>query len=230
VRFSQLPNISVGLITKWYHLNIDLSQTSSLNSVTTFVQHLSESLNVYLNISAQTTELLANQSASVKGISTHMSTLSDMINDNFRGLESGFERIGHMLDHAEERLSLWSQDYRTWMVAAVGFVVGAASRLLSPWILTGTTLLIGAEIGIVGVTILLHFQTPLVYGIPLVVFACLRVAACVSIYYFRGKRSLHHTYNLDFLEDVPRQNRLDNQTSHNRGYVRADGRYSMLYL
>ena len=230
MRLCQLPNISVGLITKWYHLNIDLSQTSSLNSVTTLVQHLRESLNVYLNISMQTTELLANQSASVKGISTHMSILSDMINDNFRGLESGFERIGHMLDHAEERVSLWSQDYRTWMVAAVGFIVGAASRLLSPWILTGTILLIGTEIGIVGVTILLHFQTPPVYGIPMVVFGCLSVAACVSIYYIRGKRRLYDPYNLDVLEDVPPQNRLDNETNHNMGYVRADGRYSMLYL
>src|SRR5271170_7896965 len=88
--FSQSPNISVGLITKWYHLNIYLSQTSSLDITATLVHHMRESLNLYLNISAQTAELLANQSATVQGHSTHMSTLSDMINDNFRGLESGF--------------------------------------------------------------------------------------------------------------------------------------------
>jgi hypothetical protein len=191
-----------------------------------------ESLNVYLNISAQTTQLLANQSASVKGLSTHLSTLSDMINDNFRGLESGFERIGYMLDHTEERLSSWTKDYRTWMVAAVGFIVGAASRLLSPWILTGTTLLIGAEIGIVGVVIVVYFQTPPVYGFPLVVLACLGVASCISIYYFRRDQRLAPPYNLGFLEDLPSQNRIHmrNEKNDNRGYVRSDGRYSMLHL
>jgi len=191
-----------------------------------------ESLHVYLNISAQTAELLANQSTSINGLSIHLSTLGDMINDSFQGLESGFERIGYMLDHNEERLSSLTKDYRTWMVAAAGFIVGSASRLLTPWSLAGITLLIDAEIGIVGVFIVLYFQTPLVYGFPLVGLACLGVASCVSIHDFRRGRRLSPPYNLDFLEDIPRPNHMHmrNEKNDDTVYVRADGRYSMLYL
>lgn len=107
--------------------------------------HLRASLTIYLNISAQTSQLLTNQSASVKSLSTHVSNLNDMINHNFRGLESGFERVSDMLERTEERMSLYTKDYRTWMIATVGFVVGAASRLLNLWILIGTPLLLNVE-------------------------------------------------------------------------------------
>lgn len=68
-----------------------------------------------------------------------MSILNDLIDHNFRSLESRFQRMGDMLDHTEERLFLYTKDYRAWIVGAVGFLVGAATRFLNPWILTCST-------------------------------------------------------------------------------------------
>ena len=87
------------------------------------------------------------------------------------------------------------------------------------------------RIGFIGTFILLYDQILSSYGSPLAMFV-LSVAVYVSLYYFRKKRKSYHLSYPDSTEELHQPSRLDlaHEKNDNRGYVRADGRYSMLYL
>ena len=60
-----------------------------------------------------------------------------MVNDNILTIETGFEKLGEVLDHTEERLSSWSKDDRVWIIAGIiGFAIGISTGLMR-WIMFG---------------------------------------------------------------------------------------------
>ena len=89
------------------------------------------------------------------------------------------------------------------------------------------------RVGFVATITVLQIQAPFpVYGLQLAMFSCVAIAIVLSINYFRNEPPTYRPYNLDFLEGIQRKDPLDmtREKTPNRGYVRADGRYSMLYL
>ena len=82
-------------------------------------------------------EFFSNHSTAIIFLSSQITSLNDMVSNNFMGLEMGFDRLGAVLDNTEERILSWSNDNRIWMTAGfVGFVIGTLTGL-TRWVMFG---------------------------------------------------------------------------------------------
>lgn len=178
-------------------------------------------------VSKTTTELLANQSTSVKDLSAKMSLLNDVVYIGLGSLETGFDRLGNVLDHTEQRISSWNRDSRIVMVAGVvGFAMGTSVGM-TRWIVMGTSTSDLLIMGLFGSIILSQVRLPTT--INLTTLVCVSIASGIShsiFQYYRRRPQPHLRHQYDFIAG---RSQHDLQRGDQNGYTR-EARYASLCI
>jgi hypothetical protein len=108
----------------------------SLNTSAFLLHHLEESFVTYLTIAQTSSVLLANQSMSIKSLTSQIISLNDMVEQKILHLRLGFDRLEELLLSTEEQISSWGGN-KSWILAGLAGIMIGTTVGMWRWLFIG---------------------------------------------------------------------------------------------